>query len=82
MNVTEALMAQAIGSIDRQVGNAVRLAKHQGKVLALSPAELRSNLHSSEPLARTVSLSHDYMLLDPGVAPPAGWVIVDGEEEV
>lgn len=79
MNVTEALIAQAIGSIDRQIGNAVRLARSRGKVIALAPATM-TRATDDERKRHTVTLGHQYMEIDPGQPAPPGWVIVDGEE--
>jgi hypothetical protein len=80
MNVDDALDAQSVGSIERQLGNAVRAAKSRNRVIALSPATLTHRYDRDRGGPQTVSLSHHYYELEAGQLPPDGWVIVDGEE--
>jgi hypothetical protein len=74
-DLTTAIARQTIGRIDRQIENAVMYAKAHGKVIALSPSVM-SHRFNGDTLGPTIELSYNYMELEPGAIPPAGWVLV------
>ena len=75
LNLQDALRKQAIGSLEQQMTNALAFARSRNNTLALSPMWISSKLNE-ERLVHTLTFGHHYLELQPGQAPPAGWVVI------